>query len=130
VPPGKQIVKSIWIFRRKRHLNGEIHKLKARFVVRGDLQILDGAQSTFSPMVSWSTVRLLFVLTVSRRLHSITIDFNNAFVQSILSEPIYLELPPQGIHPQKGLIMSTKYQNTFMVTFEQQSYGVSISKTF
>jgi Reverse transcriptase (RNA-dependent DNA polymerase) len=62
--------------------------------VRGDLQILDIPQSTFSPVVSWITVRLLFVLTVARGLHSTTIDFNNAFVQSKLPEPIYLELPP------------------------------------
>ena len=40
------------------------------------------------------TVRLLFVLTVAQQLKSTTIDFNAAFVQSELPEPIYLELPP------------------------------------
>jgi Reverse transcriptase (RNA-dependent DNA polymerase) len=94
VPKGKQVVKSTWVFRQKRRPSGEIYKLKARFVVRGDLQILDEPQSTFSPVVAWSTVRLLFVLTVAKRLRSTTIDFNNAFVQSTLPEPIYLELPP------------------------------------
>jgi hypothetical protein len=94
VPKGKQIVKSTWAFKRKRRPNGEIYKLKARFVVRGDLQRLDAQDSTFSPVVDWSTVRLLFILTVAQGLKSRTIDFNAAFVQSDLPEPIYLELPP------------------------------------
>ena len=45
-------------------------------------------------MVDWSTICLLFVLTVAQQLKSTTIDFNAAFVQSTLPEPIYLELPP------------------------------------
>ena len=45
-------------------------------------------------MGDWSTVRLLFVLTAAQQLKSTTIDFNAAFVQSTLTEPIYLELPP------------------------------------
>ena len=94
VPPGKQIVKSTWAFKRKRRPNGLIHKLKARFVVRGDLQILDAYEHTFSPVVDWSTVCLMFILTVAQELQSTTIDFNSAFVQSSLPEPIYLELPP------------------------------------
>ena len=77
-----------------------MYKLKARCAVRGDLQVLDDSQSTFSPVVEWSTVRLLFVLTVARGLHRQTIDFNNAFVQSHLPEPIYLELPPEYTSPK------------------------------
>ena len=94
VPNGCQIIKSTWAFRRKRRPNGEIHKLKARFVVRGDLQVLNETESTYSPVVDWSTVRLLFILTVAQQLKSTTIDFNAAFVQSNLPKPIYLELPP------------------------------------
>jgi hypothetical protein len=56
VPPGKQIVKSTWVFWRKRRPSGEINKLKARFVVRGDLQVLDEPQTTFSPVVAWSII--------------------------------------------------------------------------
>jgi hypothetical protein len=39
-------------------------------------------------------VSLLFVLTAARKLQSKTIDFNNAFAQSRLPEPIYVELTP------------------------------------
>ena len=102
VPSGKQVIKSTWAFKRKRRPNGEIHKLKARFVVRGDLQILAEKESTYSPVVDWSTVRLLFILSVAQQLKSTTIDFNAAFVQSDLPEPIYLELPPRLHRRRRG----------------------------
>jgi hypothetical protein len=99
VSPGKLIFKSTSVFPKKSS-KWEIYKLKARFVVRWDLQILDGPQSTFSPMVSCSTFYLLFVLTIVRKLHSITIAFINAFIQSTLPEPVYLELPPGYASPK------------------------------
>jgi len=86
VPSGHQIVKSSWAFKQKHRPSSEIYELKAHFVVRGDLQILDKSQSTFSLVVEWSTVCLLFVLTVAQGLQSQTIDFNNAFIQSALPE--------------------------------------------
>jgi hypothetical protein len=52
-------------------------------------------------VVNWSTVWLLFVLTAANNLHSTTIDFNSAFVQSSLPKPIYLELPP-GYSKKEG----------------------------
>jgi hypothetical protein len=91
---GQQICKSTWAFRRKRRPNGLIYKLKSRFVVRGDIQRLAEAEETFSPVVDWSTVRLLFILTAAQGLKTQTIDFNAAFVQAKLPEPLYLELPP------------------------------------
>jgi hypothetical protein len=65
---------------------------------------LDDTDSTFSSVVDWSTVRLLFILTVAQRLKSTTIDFNAAFVQSDLPEPIYLELPPGYAVPNEDKV--------------------------
>lgn len=105
VPRGRQIVKSTWAFKRKQRPNGEIYKLKACFVlVLGDLQRLDDTDSTFSPVVDWSTVCLLFILTVAQRLRSTTINFNAAFVQSDLPEPIYLELSPGYAVPNEDKV--------------------------
>jgi hypothetical protein len=94
VPKGQQVCKSTWAFRRKRRPNGLIYKLKSRFVVRGDMQRLAEAEETYSPVIDWSTVRLLFILTAAQGLKTQTIDFNAAFVQAKLPEPLYLELPP------------------------------------
>jgi hypothetical protein len=102
-------VKSTWAFRRKRRPNGLIHKLKSRFVVRGNLQILDATEGTYSPVVDWSTIRLLFVLTAAQGLKTKTIDFNAAFVQSDLPKPIYLELPPGYSVPGSDKVTKSLY---------------------
>ena len=46
---------------------------------------------------------MLFTLSVACNLETAQIDFRNAFVQSTLPEPIYLELPPGGFHKNKEL---------------------------
>ena len=45
-------------------------------------------------MIEWSTVRLLLVLSLQQNLPTCSIDFKNAFVQSYLPRPIYVEYPP------------------------------------
>ena len=124
VPKGKQIDKSTWAFKSKRRPNGEIYKLKARFVVRGDLQRLDDTDSTFSPVVDWSKVRLLFVPTVSQHLRSTTIDFNAAFVQSTLPEPIssnYLLNTPFQMKTR-----CTRLASPYTAKCGQHTFGTSI----
>ncbi len=90
LPHGRQIIKSTWAF----CCMGMICKQKSQFVVCGDLQVLDKAEQTYLPVVYWSTVFLLFILTAAQGLKTKTIDFSSAFVQSDLPKPIYLKLPP------------------------------------
>ena len=91
---GKEIVDTMWALRRKRLPDGTISRWKARLVVRGDQQkSITGRDSTYAPVVEWSTVRLLLVLGLQHDLVTTSIDFKNAFVQSSLPEPIYVEFP-------------------------------------
>jgi Reverse transcriptase (RNA-dependent DNA polymerase) len=55
-------------------------------------------------VVEWSTIQLLLTLAVTQNLYTTQIDFKNAFVQSDLTAPIYVELPPGGYrqHPDNG----------------------------
>ena len=70
----KQVVKSLWAFRRKRRPDGTISRCKARLVVRGDLQKGQfSASETFAPVVEWSTVRMLFSLSVMHNWKSVRI---------------------------------------------------------
>ena len=96
---GKDIIPVMWVFRRKRKPDGTVTKLKARLVVRGDRQDLsneEGGDDTFAPVVDWGTVRMCFNCTVQNKLASRSIDFKNAFAQSFLPEPIFIELPQGG----------------------------------
>jgi hypothetical protein len=71
-------------------------KLKARFCVRGDQQFETGRvkPETYSPVVDWSTHRIIFGLAVQFGLATQQIDFKNAFMQSNLPAPFYLKPPP------------------------------------
>jgi hypothetical protein len=92
----RQVVPSTWAFKRKRYPDGTIMKLKARFCVRGDRQweVINSAEETHSPVVEFGTLRLALSLMLNFDLESMQIDFCNAFVQSDLPRPIFLELPP------------------------------------
>ena len=94
---NKQVIKSMWAFRRKRRPDGSVSRYKSRLVVRGDLQRESSnftTNETFAPVVEWSTVRMLFSLGVLNEWKTASIDFKSAFTQATLPEPIYLELPP------------------------------------
>jgi hypothetical protein len=87
----QQIVPTTWTLRYKRAPDGTIKKCKARFCMRGDLQ--EGTESSYSPVVAFSTVRLFLIMTLTLGWKSCSIDFANAFVQAVLQQPVYIHLP-------------------------------------
>jgi hypothetical protein len=84
-----KILPLIWVLRRKQSPDGEIKKLKARICVRGDLQ---GDYVTFTPVVSWISVRIFVVLLITFHWTTCSIDFSNVFIQAI-KEPVWTHLP-------------------------------------
>ena len=94
VPEGANILDSVWAFKRKRFPDGLVRKLKARWCVRGDQQI-EGVDffDTYAPVVAWSTVRLLLILSVTLGLATKQVDYTLAFVQADLDEDVYVRMP-------------------------------------
>jgi hypothetical protein len=90
------VLPSTWAFKCKRFPDGLVRKLKARFCVRGDCQI-DGVDvfDTYAPVVSWTTVRLLLILSVVLGLATKQVDYTAAFVQAELDEDeqVFVEMP-------------------------------------
>ena len=86
-----KIIPGTWVFRDKRTPDGEIKKCKARFCCRGDLQ--EDTFETFAPVVSWTSVHLFLVLTTILHWSTCSLDFTNAFMQALLSSPIWVHLP-------------------------------------
>jgi hypothetical protein len=95
-PEGKNVLKGTWVFKCKRFPDGSFRKFKARFCVRGDMQI-EGVDffETYSPVVAWSTVRLLLTLSVHLGWESKQVDYTLAFVHAILEDEVYCEMPAQ-----------------------------------
>ena len=86
-----KVIPGTWVFRRKRNPASEITKWKARWVVRGDLQEVDF--DTYAPVVAWSTVRIFMVISILLQWTMMALDFDNAFIQAQLDDPVYTYLP-------------------------------------
>ena len=104
---GKRVLDSVWSFKRKRFPNGEVKKLKARFCVRGDQQRAGiDFDETFSPVVGWSTIRIMLNLSIMLELKTKQVDFTLAFVQAKLPPGRYIEMP--RCFEQEGMILELK----------------------
>jgi transposase InsO family protein len=94
LPPRARLLSSIWSYRRKRKPNGELLKHKARICVDGSQQALGRDYwETYAPVVSWSTVRLVLLLSTLLNLKSRQVDYTQAFPQADLADPVYIRLP-------------------------------------
>ena len=94
VPQGANILPGTWAFRIKRFPDGRLRKFKARWCARGDKEIKGiDYDDVYSPVVSWSTVRLILTLATRLGWKSRQIDFSNAFVQATLDKDVYMHLP-------------------------------------
>ena len=90
-----KILPGTWVFRIKRAPDGSILKFKARYCVRGDLQVEQN--ETYAPVVGWSTIRLFLILSILLHWETRAIDFSQAFVQAFLKSPVWIHLP-RGFH--------------------------------
>jgi hypothetical protein len=91
---GRQVVPCTWALRKKRLPDGSLLKYKARLCLRGDQMHEVDQEDGYSPVVDWATIRMMLTISVKYSLHATQVDFNNAFVQAPLKEPMYMSLPP------------------------------------
>ena len=87
LPAGRKTVRCKWVFKKKMHADGTVARYKARLCAKGftqqyGLDYLD----TFSPTVSFSTLRLLFQLAVQYGLDIQQFDVDSAFLYADLQE--------------------------------------------
>jgi hypothetical protein len=89
-----RVVMAIWSMKRKRSPSGEITKYKARLCVHGG-QTEKGVhyESGYSPVVSWSTIRLLLILSEIHEWKTRQVDFVLAFPQAPIKTDVYMEVP-------------------------------------
>jgi hypothetical protein len=58
--------------------------------MRGNLQ--EGDYVTFALVISWISVHIFLVLSITFHWMTCSIDFSNAFVQAMLKEPVWTHL--------------------------------------
>jgi hypothetical protein len=88
-----QVLPLTWVFNYKFDSNGMLVKHKARICVRGDLQKVS-ADEKYSATLAIRTARAIFALAAAFDLDTAQFDAVNAFLNSLLDEDVYVELPP------------------------------------
>ena len=101
VVKGRTCLPMVWSMKRKRNPIGEVIKWKARLCAGGhrSKEFVD-YWDTYSPVVSWQTIRLIFTLAIVNDWHIRSIDFVMAFPQADIKTDIYMKPPtvPAGFH--------------------------------
>ena len=101
------MLQSTWVFKRKRFPDDTFKKYKVCFCVRGDQQI-EGLDvfDTYAPVISWITVRLLFVIFLAFGLATHQVDYTNAFFRAQLDQKFFVELPNSFEGPNKVILLN------------------------
>eukprot|EP00957_Ditylum_brightwellii_P192229 14632384-Ditylum_brightwellii.AAC.1 len=83
-----------WLFKVKHFPKGTINKLKALLCVRGDQEI-DRVDmfNTYALDVSFSTVRLILILSIFLGWATAQINYTAAFINASVDEEVYEEMP-------------------------------------
>jgi len=90
-PHNARLFSSIWSYRHKRSPLGKMLKYKTRICVDGSQQEYGrGFWEVYAPVVNWSTIRLMLLLSTILNLKKCQVDYTHAFLQSPLDDPVYM----------------------------------------
>jgi len=102
VPEGIVAITTMFIYALKWTLLNTIERYKARWVVRGFLEILDvhfNHDTTHAPVASDSSLLIMMSFIVRRDLHFKQLDVKTAFLNSPLEHDIWVRFPASQVHP-------------------------------
>ena len=96
IPPGVNLIDSVWVFKKKFTQDNVYDRAKARVAPRGFKQragVDFDPDAVQAPTLSMDSAMLLLALQVNRNMDVTLIDFNSAFQHTALDMPIYMKFP-------------------------------------
>ena len=92
LPSHKRAIGCRWVFNIKDNIN--VPMFKARLVAQGFRQVQGVVYGeTFSPLVRYESIRILFAIAVQFKLVVHQMDVTTAFLNGDLEEEIYMKVP-------------------------------------
>lgn len=93
-PENQNVVDNKWVFKIKRKPDNSIERFKARLVARGFTQQygIDYFE-TFSPVVRFTSIRIILAIASRRKMHLRQFDVKTAFLNGDLNENVFMEQP-------------------------------------
>ena len=120
VPRNQRILRGVWSHRRKTTPAGEVYRHRSRLCVDGSQQThgIDYTE-TYSPVVSWVTVRILMIFAKIYGLHMRQVDYVQAFPQAYLpeGENVFMEIP-------EGFDMGDLNKEEYCLQLIKNCYGL------
>ena len=100
------VLPSTWAFQCKRYPDGSVQKLKARFCAHGDKQV-EGIDyfDTFAPVINWTMVRLMLILTLILNQATCQVDYTATFVHSPIDHDPNWDNMSQQERDQSGIYL-------------------------
>ena len=121
--PHMKVLPSTWAFRIKRFPTGLVKKLKARICVMGNRQTDVDPFECYAPVVSWSTVRSMLMLSVLLGLESVQVDYTSAFCQASVKEDIYVS-QPRGWKTLNLMGLAEPFKDGHVLKLNRSLYGL------
>ena len=118
VPKNAKPIPMVWTLRRKCDPPGEILKWKAHLCTGGHRQVFgDTYWTTFAPVVSWTTVRCIFIVALLMGWHMRSIDFVMAYNQANVKTDVFMQLPV-------GTTIKGMDSSKHLLKLQKNSYGL------
>ena len=94
IPENANLLRTKWVFKKKRDKDGNVTRYRARLVVKGFTQKYGvDYDQTFSPVVRHSTLRIVLALCAYYGLYTRQLDVPKAFPQSDIDYDCYMHAP-------------------------------------
>ncbi len=94
------VIPLMWVFKIKRFPDGRLRKFKARIVARGDTQakLAETEIESWAPVASWTSIRMLLIMSMQHGWTIKQADFDNAFVQAEVTNEVFVDFPEMFGH--------------------------------
>ncbi|MGZ8855045.1 MAG: reverse transcriptase domain-containing protein [Nitrososphaeraceae archaeon] len=91
---GRKAIPCKWVYKIKYNENGKPVRYKARLVVKGFMQKYGvDYNETYAPVMKYDSLRLLLAIACILDLELKQFDVDNAFLNAVLNEEIYMQQP-------------------------------------